>query len=371
MKPKHLTILFAVLAATFLPGAAHAQDYEYCGNYVCESYAVYDPSGEISGYTRTVDYGDFGESGLQAVATLGDPNGNTVSYDSEWGYGEADAYVWWAVGSSYGLYGLQGAHYYFIEDDDESEGGNPLGYTYWSVDATEPPANITSVTPSPPWQAGSTYSFTVNGTNFGMSPSLTIFGPDGSLYYNGSCSNGWSPGWQPCGDSSFSDWVSIPSNAPSGDATVTLSPGGYNGLGLQQTVGWAPQPTSAPVAVVGTVVCPTTIQLSGDVIPLNLPYGNLMTGIGGIATMLVGPGPQDFTGAQITEAMSAGSNSCPSNPDLFPPPVMAILPSQSEIALPHTTGMTRCRLRRMFSTTCTPPQIPLVCWTPPTSIRAL
>ena len=50
-----ITILCAVLAAVFLPRTAHAQDSEYCVNYVCESYAVYDPSSsEISGYARTV-----------------------------------------------------------------------------------------------------------------------------------------------------------------------------------------------------------------------------------------------------------------------------------------------------------------------------
>jgi hypothetical protein len=111
MRLRHSTILFAVLAAAFLPRMARAQDYEYCSNYVCESYAVYDPSSsEISGYARTVDYGDFGETALKAAATLTDSNGNTVADDTDVSFGEADAYVWCTVGTSYGQYGIRGDH---------------------------------------------------------------------------------------------------------------------------------------------------------------------------------------------------------------------------------------------------------------------
>jgi len=313
MRLTYLTILFAVLAAAFLPGAAHAQDYEYCGDYVCESYAVYDPTtGEINGYARTVDYGEYGETGLRADATLSDPNGNTVAYATDSAYGEADAYVWWAVGSFYGDYGLQGAHWYYIEDD-YMEGGDWLQYTNWSawaepqpvifscggpwypgynsvnvsgsgftgqsawitgsfVDSSslsvmsdssaqgwvqvdtgitsptyasvyvgsaactvvmepDPTPNITNVTPSP-WQAGSGYTFTVSGTGFGTSANVIITGPDSTQYYNGSCSNGLTPGSQPCGDTSFTDWVTVPWSAPTGNATVTMTSNGYNGLGF-------------------------------------------------------------------------------------------------------------------------------------------
>jgi len=95
-------------------------------------------TGEINGYARTVDYGEFGETGLRADATLSDPNGNTVAYDSDSAYGEADAYVWWEVGSFYGGYEIQGAHWYYIEDD-YMEGGDWLQYTHWSVWAEPQP----------------------------------------------------------------------------------------------------------------------------------------------------------------------------------------------------------------------------------------
>ena len=312
-----------------------------------------DPTtGEINGYARTVDYGEYGETGLRADATLYDPNGNTVAYDSDSAYGEADAYVWWAVGSFYGDYGLQGAHWYYIEDD-YSEGGDWLQYTNWSawaepqpvifspcggpwypgynsvsvsgsgfmgqsawitgsfVDSSslsvmsdssaqgsvqvdsgiggstyasvyvgsaactvlmepDPTPNITNVTPSP-WQAGSQYTFTVSGTGFGVSANVIITGPDNTQYYNGSCSNGLSPGSQPCGDTSFTDTVSIPSNAPSGNATVTVTSNGYNGLGFVEGSG------NSPLASTGVPVAAAAASPHLSCSPATLTRGNSIT----------------------------------------------------------------------------------------------
>jgi hypothetical protein len=305
MRLRHSIILFAVLAAAFLPRMARAQDVEYCSNYVCESDAVYDPnSGEISGYARTVDYGEFGETGLRADATLGDSNGNTVAYDTDMSFGEADAYVWWAVGEAYGQYGIRGDHYYIIEDD-YLEGGDFLQSTYWSVDASGPPANITNITWSPAdsaWQAGYSYTFTVTGTGFGSNPIVTIMGPDDTYYYNASCTQGTQ-----C-DTYISGTVSIPSTAPSGYALVIVTPVGFSGLGFGQNPP-SPPPVTGEVPVTGGVQCPTEIGVS-DTTSLRLPYPGLLTGIGIVANMSVSPGAN---GAELQELVNASENDCPTN----------------------------------------------------------
>jgi hypothetical protein len=310
MRLRHSTILFAVLAAAFLPRMARAQDYEYCSNYVCESDVEYDPSSsELNGYARTVDYGDFGETALKAVATLGDSNGNTVADDTDVSFGEADAYVWWAAGTSYGQYGIRGDHYYIIEDD-YLEGGDFLESTYWSVDVSGPPANITNITWTPAdssWQAGSSYTFTVSGTGFGSSPMLNIGGPDDTNYYNASCMG------TAC-DTAISGSLSIPSTAPSGYALVIVTPVGFTGLGFGQNPP-SPPPVSTTEPVTAAVQCPTTIQMTNTV-PLSLPYedpfmGTLLTGIGLAANMQVSGALTNNDGAQIQEVASQVSNTCP------------------------------------------------------------
>ncbi len=232
-----------------------------------------------------------------------------MAYDSDTSYGEADAYVWWDVGSLYGQYGIRGDHYYVIEDD-YLYGGNFLQSTYWSVDASGPPANITGVTWTPAdssWQAGSSYSVTVTGTGFGSNPILTIMGPDDTNYYNASC-------WGTQCDTSITASVSIPSSAPSGDALIIVTPVGYTGLGFGQNPP-APPPVTATAPVTGVPRCPLVIQMPTTV-PLSLPYdgpetGNLLTGIGLVANMQVSGLWLNNDGAQIQETVSQVSNTCP------------------------------------------------------------
>jgi hypothetical protein len=174
-----------------------------------------------------------------------------VAYDSDTSYGEADAYVWWDVGSLYGQYGIRGDHYYVIEDD-YLYGGNFLQSTYWSVDASGPPANITNITWSPAdsaWQAGYSYTFIVTGTGFGSNPNVTIMGPDNTNYYNASCTQGTQ-----C-DTYISGTVSIPSSAPSGDAMVIVTPVGFAGLGFGQNPP-SPPPVTGEVPVTAAEPAP-------------------------------------------------------------------------------------------------------------------
>ena len=121
MKPKHLTILFAVLAAALLPRAAHAQEF------ACDSYGVYDPdSNEISGYSRTVDYMGYGVD-LEADSDLLDPDEETVdsSSDDETGEAEADVYC---IPEQTGDYEIYGSHWY------DGDGWNWLGDSLYNVD---------------------------------------------------------------------------------------------------------------------------------------------------------------------------------------------------------------------------------------------
>jgi hypothetical protein len=80
MKLSHLTIFFAVLAAAFLPGTAHAQS---CYPFYCDIGGVY-VQGQIIGYARITDYVGYGETGLEADASIQDPDGNTVASGSDY-----------------------------------------------------------------------------------------------------------------------------------------------------------------------------------------------------------------------------------------------------------------------------------------------
>ncbi|MGA3096515.1 MAG: hypothetical protein ABSF25_08690 [Bryobacteraceae bacterium] len=163
MKPRHLTILFAVLAAALLPGVAHAQ-YSSCYEFACDSYAVYDPNAnQISGYSRTVDYW-WGGWYLYAESLLEDPNGETVDDVSAAGYSDAEADVSYAPGPS-GGYEVDGVHSYQLEDDIAYDGDSY--YDVW----VPPPPVITSVTTDPqPWYSGNSYSINIYGSGFTDQP---------------------------------------------------------------------------------------------------------------------------------------------------------------------------------------------------------
>ena len=175
MKPKHLTILFAVLAAALLPAAAHAQ-YSTCYEFACDSYAVYDPVGnEISGYSRTVDYWWEGWY-LFAESMLGDPNGETVDDVYAGGYSEAEADVSYAPGPS-GVYGVHGVHSYGLEDNIAYDGDSYYGDVW-----VAPPPVVSSPTGQLTWYSldpSNPHSIEIIGTGFTDLP--WISGCDGGI----------------------------------------------------------------------------------------------------------------------------------------------------------------------------------------------
>ena len=62
----------------------------------------------------------------------------------------------------------------------------------------------------------------------------------------------------------------------------------------------------------GTVECPSSTALSSlTPLSITLLFPGIKTGIGAVASMEVGPTTTDWDGAQITEAVTTTSNSCP------------------------------------------------------------
>jgi len=204
MKPKHLTILFALLAAALLPRAAHAQS-STCYEFACDSYAVYDPVGnEISGYSRTVDYWWEGWY-LFAESLLGDPNGETAADVYAGGYSEAEADVSYAPGPS-GGYEVHGVHSYGLEDNIAYDGDS-----YYDVWVAPPPV-ITGVTTSgSPWYGGGPYTFAISGSGFGgQSVAFSSTGPFESSsvsVVSDSLIQGSVTVWPNAGDMSVIIWI--------------------------------------------------------------------------------------------------------------------------------------------------------------------
>jgi hypothetical protein len=167
MRPTHLTILFAVLAAALLPQAAHAQ-YSTCTEFSCDSYGAYDPySNEISGYSRTVDYwwGWY----LYTYSSIDAPDGEgetTVATNEGAGYWEAEADVYYAPGQN-GQFSIDGDHQYELEDNEMDD-----GQSFYPVDVEPPPPLFT---PCPgPWYPG-TNSVSVSGSGF-TGQAVSIYG---------------------------------------------------------------------------------------------------------------------------------------------------------------------------------------------------
>ena len=222
MRLKHLTIFFAVLAAGFLPGTAHAQDFEY------DSYGVYDPnSNEISGYSRTVDYMGYGVD-LEADAYLLAPDEETVdsSSDDETGEAEADVYC---IPNQSGDYEIEGSHYY------DWGGWNWLGDSYYDV-------------PDPWWPdpAGETSAFVFwdsSGGNTGGIFNMTLLGhgPNGAMEqgesYNGQTVQEYISGyWDGC----YFDGSTYPQMTLSDTwwSSWTVCFGGYGYDGIRVDEGW-------------------------------------------------------------------------------------------------------------------------------------
>ena len=70
--------------------------------------------------------------------------------------------------------------------------------------------------------------------------------------------------------------------------------------------------TAAPTGPMTAVPCPTTVSMSAlqQEVLANI-FPGTKTGIGAVSTMLVGPGPYNYNGAVINEAISNGTNGCP------------------------------------------------------------
>jgi hypothetical protein len=174
MKLSHLTIFFAVLAAAFLPGTAHAQS---CYPFYCDIGGVY-VQGEMIGYARIVDYVGYGETGLEADASIHDPDGNTVASGSDYEpslEAEAEVVGWPDSQYPYGTYDVQGGYWYYLEDYD----GSWLESLYSSgIDVPQPQPPPPQINPSScpgPWSAGQQYGISITGSGF-TGQSVWIYG---------------------------------------------------------------------------------------------------------------------------------------------------------------------------------------------------
>jgi hypothetical protein len=85
----------------------------------------------------------------------------------------------------------------------------------------DPSPNVTGVSPST-WYAGSSYTVTITGTNFGTNPSVSIALPSGTIQ----------PTTSNPSDTSVTVSFSVPANSPSGTAPVTVTSTGFNGSGF-------------------------------------------------------------------------------------------------------------------------------------------
>src|ERR1039458_2391912 len=133
MRLRYLTIFSAVLAAAVLPGTAHAQS---CYPFYCDIGGVY-VQGEMIGYARIVDYVGYGETGLEADASIHDPGGNTVASGSDYEpslEAEAEVTGWPDSQYLYGTYDVQGDYWYYLEDYD----GSWLESLYSAIDVPQP-----------------------------------------------------------------------------------------------------------------------------------------------------------------------------------------------------------------------------------------
>jgi hypothetical protein len=215
-----------VMAGLFLPGAARAQS---CSEGACESWAVFDPdSGTISGGSY---YENNWASAIMVESYIWDPNYNYTYLGSavDYGYAEFDFTYTPELG---GTYTIAGYNWYELEDYDWIGDGSS-GCTVWAsaqMPYPNPTPVIQGVSPAGPWQAGTSFYIDVYGNGganggFGTNPSLQVTGPDGSTYFSGSClgSN--------C-DTDIVVWITIPSDAPGGYATATVTSDGWDGLGF-------------------------------------------------------------------------------------------------------------------------------------------
>lgn len=85
----------------------------------------------------------------------------------------------------------------------------------------DPSPTVTGVAPST-WNAGSSYTVTITGTNFGTNPSVSIALPSGTIQ----------PTTSNPSDTSVTVSFSVPAGSPTGGAPVTVTSKGFNGNGF-------------------------------------------------------------------------------------------------------------------------------------------
>jgi len=170
MRKNFFFALSAVVAALFLPCAAHAQ----CENFNCESWGVYNPNtNTISGYSLYSDYEYTQGWYLEVDSYVSDPNGNYYWVGSDDENDEVEVDFSYVPGME-GVYTILGYSYYNVEGSWAYDGAS-----YYGVGVEYPV--ITSCT-APSWVIGSN-SFTCSGSGFSdTSPSLFYSGNDGNNF---------------------------------------------------------------------------------------------------------------------------------------------------------------------------------------------
>jgi hypothetical protein len=96
--------------------------------------------------------------------------------------------------------------------------GASIAETFTVVD---PSPNVTGVSPST-WDAGSSYTVTITGTNFGTNPYVSIALPSGTIQ----------PTTSNPSDTSVTASFIVPADSPSGTATVAVTFTGFSGSGF-------------------------------------------------------------------------------------------------------------------------------------------
>jgi hypothetical protein len=313
MKIKYLFAFSMAVAALCLPRTGQAQS---CENGTCETWAVYDSS------SNAIVGGSYYENFYSSIANvnvyLWDPNNNQTYL----GGAVNDSYV--EVDFSYtpqmgGTYTIAGYNYYMLEDNPWA----PDGYSSTTVDASPPqsqPPQIASCQGPASW---------VVGWN-----SIGCLGSDLSDV---------SVGWSGNGGTNFleSSNATISQDGTQADVNVELDALTYGAGWITISDGDAGYSVEVPETEPQTG-CPTSIAIANNgITPLPLQAGlsnnfpTYLTGVGILATMLVGPYAPLLNGAQVSEVLTQTQNTCPGN---FPTACGS--PSTFTVGPPAPTGTT-------------------------------
>ncbi len=150
-----------------------------------------------------------------------------------------------------------------------------------------PAAHIASLSPTT-WQAGSSFTLTINGTGFGTAPTVNISGVAGVQY-------GQAMNTNPLGTQTHVS-VTIEPDAPDGTATVTVIPG-YAGSTFYcgNCNGGSPNGTDTATVVAAQNSCPAALDAHSGFV------GVVSTGTtGGAGTMTASFSGGVFNGSSVT-----------------------------------------------------------------------